>query len=115
MNIPDELSLISLFGCEPKLLDDNLPYRYNEATYDFFNASDERFVVSISPSYSEITIQVYPTNSSEMNTFLQFKNAEDIEILIDNKEEAVMQIKADECLTRINFKPRFNISLVYSD
>lgn len=50
MSIPDELSLLSLFECEPKLLDNNAPYFYNEATYEFNNYSNERFVVNVCPS-----------------------------------------------------------------
>lgn len=41
--MPDEISLLSIFECEPKLSDNNAPYFYNEATYEFSNYSNERF------------------------------------------------------------------------
>ncbi|MBC2579066.1 hypothetical protein [Clostridium sp. DJ247] len=74
MSIPDELSLLSLFGCEPKLLDSNVSFFYNEATYEFNNSTSERFVVSICPSYSDIKIQVYSTDNNELLSLLDFKS-----------------------------------------
>lgn len=51
--IPDDISLISLFECEPTLLDTGVPYFCNEATYKFSNQNNEDFCVSIRPSYNE--------------------------------------------------------------
>lgn len=86
MSIPDEFSLVSLFECEPKLLDNDVPYFYNEATYEFGNFANERFVVRICPSYSDINIQVYAIDSNELSTSLDFKNIDGIEILSDKIE-----------------------------
>ncbi|BCZ47297.1 hypothetical protein psyc5s11_33640 [Clostridium gelidum] len=88
MSIPDELSLLSLFECEPKFSDNNVPYFYNEATYEFSNYANERFVVSICPSYSDIKIQVYSSDNNELLTLLEFKSIDKIEILSDKREES---------------------------
>jgi len=40
MNMPNDLSLLSLVECEPKLLDTHIPYFYNEATYEFCNVEN---------------------------------------------------------------------------
>jgi len=58
MSLPDENSLLSLFECEPKLLDNNVPFFYNETTYEFDNNNHERFLVSICPAYKDIKILV---------------------------------------------------------
>jgi hypothetical protein len=115
MSIPDELSLLSLFECEPKLLDDNIPYFYNEATYEFDNSADERFIVTISPANSDIRIQVHSINGNELTSLLEFRNADEIEILLDDKEESEMLIKTDLYSVRINFKPRFKIFLDFTN
>lgn len=115
MSIPDEFSLLALFECEPKLLDDNVPYFYNEATYEFKNSANERFLVSISPANSDIKIQVYRMDGNELNSLLQFKNADEVEILIDNKEESAIRIQNDRYSVRINFKPRFKIFLDFTN
>jgi hypothetical protein len=111
MNIPDELSLLSLFECEPKLLDSNVPYFYNEATYKFSNYASERFIVSICPSYSDIKIQVYSTNNDELLSLLDFKCVDGMEILSDKREKSKIKIKYEGGSVEIYFKPRFKIFL----
>jgi len=115
MSLPDELSLLSLFECEPELLDENIPFIYNEATYEFSNSAEERFVLSISPSNSDIKIEVYSADRNELISFLDFKNVEGIEILLDKKEESQILIKNELGSVRINFKPRFKIFLDYTN
>lgn len=111
MSMPDELSLLSLFECEPKLLDNNVPYFYNEAIYEFHNYSNERFVVSICPSYSDIKIQVYSVDNNELLSALDFKSVNSIEILSDKRNESKIMIKTEGGSIRIDLKPRFKIFL----
>lgn len=111
MSIPDELSLLSLFECEPKFLDNNIPCFYNEATYEFCNKASERFVVSICPSYSNIKIQVYSDDNNELLSLLDFNSVDRIEILSDKKEESKIVIKTECGLVKVNFKPRFKVFL----
>ncbi|MBE6052905.1 MAG: hypothetical protein E7212_03170 [Clostridium sartagoforme] len=110
MSIPKELSLLSLFECEPKLLDNNVPYYYNEATYEFCNYAREKFVVIICPSYSDIKIQVY-SYDNEILSILDFKSVNRFEILSDKKDESKIEIKTKCSLVEINFKPRFKVFL----
>lgn len=111
MSMPDELSLLSLFECEPQLLDNNIPYFYNEATYEFCNYANERFVVSICPSYSDIKVQVYSNDNNELLSLLDFKSVDGVEILSDKRDESKIVIKAENGLVKINFKPRFKVFL----
>lgn len=111
MSIPDELSLLSLFECEPKLCNNKVPYFYNEAIYEFNNSASERFVVSICPSYSDIKIQVYSADNNELLSLLDFKCVDGIEILSDKKEESKIAIKTEGGLVKVNFKPRFKVFL----
>jgi len=111
MSMPEELSLLSLFECEPKLCDSNVPYFYNEAIYEFNNSAGERFVVSICPSHSDIKIQVYSADNNELLSLLDFKCVDGIEILSDKKEESKIAIKTEGGLVKVNFKPRFKVFL----
>ena len=111
MSMPEELSLLSLFECEPKLSDSNAPYFYNEAIYEFNNSASERFVVSICPSYSDIKIQVYSADNNELLALLDFKCIDGIEIISDKKEESKIAIKTEGGLVKVNFRPRFKVFL----
>ncbi len=42
MKIPDEVELISLFESGPVLLDEVVPFYYNQATYIFSNKNNEQ-------------------------------------------------------------------------
>lgn len=115
MSMPDELSLLSLFECEPKFLDTNIPYFYNKVTYEFCNNASERFVVSICPSYSDIKIQVYSADDDELLSILDFKSVDGIEIISDKKEESKIAIKIKYGLIKLNFKPRFKVFLNFEN
>ena len=111
MTIPNEFSLLSLFECEPNLLDDNIPYFYNEATYEFTNSAKERFIVIISPSYSDIKIQVLDYDTIETISLLDFKNVDKVEIISDKKEQSKIGIKIEYGFIEVSFKPRFKVLL----
>lgn len=111
MSIPDEFALLSLFECEPTLLDSGIPFFYNKATYEFSNSVNERFVVSICPSYSDIKIQVYSTDNNELLSVLDFKKVDEIFIISDKREESKIEIKTEGGFVYINFKPRFKVYL----
>lgn len=109
LNIPDEMSFLSLFECEPFLLDEKIPYYYNQAIYKFRNDNAEVFIVSISPSFGEIRIEVSIEGTNEPISVLELKNIESLEILSDKKYESKLQITSANSIMRINFKPRFKI------
>lgn len=109
MKIPDEISLISLFECEPVLLDDGVPFCYNEATYKFSNQNKENFCISISPSYHEMKVSVALSDSNELISILDIKNIEAIEILSDKKDESKIMITSLNSIMKINFKPKYKI------
>lgn len=115
MKIPDRLALLSLFECEPKLLDENVPFFYNDIIYEFSNYNNERFVVSICPSYSDIKIQVYIVENNELLSTLNFKNVDSIEILADRKDESKIMIKIKNGSIKINFKPRFKVFIDFEN
>lgn len=114
MNIPDEGALLSLFECEPNLLDNTAPFFYNEATYAFTNASDEKFKVTITSANMDIIIQVFQASSNKLNSFLDFKNAKEIKVVKDTKEQSIILIRTDNYSTEIEIKPKFKIHLTYT-
>lgn len=115
MSIPDELSLLSLFECEPKLLDNSVPYFYNEATYEFCNRNGEKFVVTLCPSYPDIKILVYSIGLNELISALDFKSVNSIKILSDKKNESKILIETEGGSIRVNFKPMFKVFLDYAN
>ncbi|MEW9670608.1 hypothetical protein [Ammoniphilus sp. 3BR4] len=114
---PEEHELLSLFECEPKLYDaytENLPFFYNQATYEFSNQT-EHFIVTLSPSYEEVRIQVSDASSNELLTYLDLKRVDKFEIVADKKDHSsvLLTIQNDDTLQtlEIDFKPRFKLIL----
>lgn len=112
MDFPDEMSLLSLFECEPELLDNIVPFYYNTATYKFCNMCNEKFIINISPSYSDIKIQVY-TFDNILISSLDLESVSSVKILSDKRNESSILIKTECASIEIHFKPRFTIILKY--
>ncbi|PAE42783.1 hypothetical protein [Bacillus sp. 7884-1] len=110
---PDEIDLLSLFECEPKLLDTSskdYPFYYNEATYQFSNG-EEDFFVMLSPSYGEVKIQVTKRSSNRLISLLDLKRVDKFEIIADKKDHSsilVTVVNEDSLqMIEIDFKPYF--------
>ncbi|MBU3102219.1 MULTISPECIES: hypothetical protein [Clostridium] len=114
MKIPDEIALMSLFECEPEMLDKGVPFIYNKATYKFSNRNNEQFIVSIAPAYGDIKIQVNIAGTNELLSYLDLENAELIDIISDKKDESKMMITSKNIIIKINFKPKYKISISQS-
>ncbi|MFD4704701.1 hypothetical protein ACFWM3_07515 [Gottfriedia sp. NPDC058432] len=114
-DFPEENDFLSLFECEPKLFDSNtkdLPFYYNQATYQFSN-EEENFVVTVSPSYGDVKIQVTQPNSDRLLSLLELKRVEKFEITADKRDFSsvlLTVINEDSQQTiEIDFKPRFKL------
>ena len=59
-----------LFQCDPILLDEDVPFFYNEAVYDFINEVEERFSVRLQPSSQDLKIEVF--TGEERMAYLDF-------------------------------------------
>ncbi|KRE29647.1 hypothetical protein [Paenibacillus sp. Soil522] len=113
MQIPDEFELLSIFECEPELLDaeiKNLPFIYNQATYRFSN-KNEKFVVTISPSTGQVKVKAEDLRSDEVISYFDLQRVDRLEIVADkqDKSSVIITLCQDEILQtlEINFKPRF--------
>ncbi|XRG77940.1 hypothetical protein V5E38_19280 [Rossellomorea sp. GAMAL-10_SWC] len=114
-DFPEENDFLSMFECEPKLFDSNtkdLPFYYNQATYQFSN-EEEDFVVTVSPSHGEVKIQVTQPNSDRLLSLLELKRVEKFEITADKRDFSsvlLTVINEDSQQTiEIDFKPRFKL------
>ena len=112
---PEENDFLSLFECEPLLLDTNakdVPFYYNEATYQFSNG-EEDFIVTLAPSYGEVKIQVTQRSSNQLLSLLDIKRVDKFEITADQKESSsVLLTVLQEDLRQtieIDFKPKFKL------
>lgn len=112
---PEENELLSLFECEPSFLEapsDSIDFFYNEATYKFSN-QDEDFIVTISPSYSEVKIRVTNRISKNLITYLDLRRVYQFEIIEDKKDSSriLMKVEGDDYLQTIevDFKPNFKL------
>lgn len=110
---PEENDLLSLFECEPTLIDNNskdLPFYYNKAIYRFSNGVED-FIVSLSPSYGEVTIQVTQSTTQRLVSLLDLKRVDKFEIKADKKgySSVLLTVVNEDAqqLIEIDFKPYF--------
>ncbi|MGY3312886.1 hypothetical protein ACV242_001382 [Peribacillus simplex] len=110
---PEEHDFLSLFECEPMLLDTtskDLPFYYNKATYRFSNG-EEDFIVTLSPSYGEVKIQVTHRTSNRLLSLLDLKRVDKFEIKSDKKDHSVVLLTVVnedyQQMIEIDFKPYF--------
>lgn len=111
---PSEIDFLSLFECEPTLLDNlkDYPFYYNEETYKFSN-NEEDFVISISPSYGEVKLQVTKCDSKKLLSLLDLKRVEKFEIKTNKKENSSVLLtvinESTHQTIEIDFKPTFKL------
>jgi len=110
---PEENDFLSLFECEPTLLDTtskDLPFYYNKATYRFSNG-EEAFIVNLSPSYGEVKIQVTQRASKRLLSLLDLKRDDKFEITADKKDHSSVLLTVvneyTQQMIEIDFKPYF--------
>ncbi len=110
---PDEIDFLSLFECEPTFLDTiskDYPFYYNEATYRFSNG-EEDFIVTLSPSYGEVKIQVTNRASNRLLSLLDLKRVEKFDIISDkiNHSSVLLTVINEDSqqMIEIDFKPLF--------
>lgn len=110
---PEENDFLSLFECEPTLLDStskDLPFYYNKATYQFSNG-EEDFIVTLSPSYGEVKIQATQRASNRLLSLLDLKRVDKFEITADKKDHssALLTVVNEDSqqMIEIDFKPYF--------
>ncbi|MEY9869024.1 hypothetical protein ABIE66_004403 [Peribacillus sp. B2I2] len=116
MNVfPDEDDLLSLFECEPTLFDTTekgLPFYYNKATYQFSNG-EEDFIVTLSPSYGEVKIQVTLPTSNKLLSLLDLKRVDKFEIIADKRELSSVLLTVlnedSQQTIEIDFKPKYKL------
>lgn len=110
---PEENDFLSLFEFEPILLDStskDLPFYYNKATYRFSNG-EEDFIVTLSPSYGEVEIQVTQRASNRLLSLLDLKRVDKFEITADKKDHSSVLLTVvnedSQQMIEIYFKPYF--------
>ncbi|MEF2098378.1 hypothetical protein V3595_27815 [Bacillus sp. CFBP9009] len=116
MNIlPEANDFLSLFECEPALFDtteEDLPYYYNKARYQFSNG-EEDYIVTLSPSYGEVKIQVTQMNSNKVLSILNLKRVNKFEITADKRElsSVLLTVLHDDSqqTIEIDFKPKYKL------
>lgn len=106
---PDATDFLSLFQCEPVLLDDEIPFLYNEAVYEFANEKSERFSVRLQPSAPDLKIEVFI--EGDRIAYLDFTGDFSMEILSTQKDSSKLRIKNSTGSAVIHFRPRFKLFL----
>ncbi|WML58098.1 hypothetical protein [Neobacillus sp. PS2-9] len=112
---PEENDFLSLFECEPTLLDNtskDLPFYYNKATYRFSNG-EEDFIVTLSPSYGEVKIQVNQRATKRLLSLLDLKRVDKFEITADKKDHSSVLLTVvnedTQQMIEFEFKPYFKL------
>lgn len=106
---PEANDFLSLFQCEPVLLDDEIPFLYNEAVYEFTNEKSERFSVRLQPSAPDLKIEVFI--EGDRIAYLDFTGDFSMEILSTQKDSSKLRIKNSTGSAVIHFRPRFKLFL----
>jgi hypothetical protein len=87
-----------------------LPFYYNKATYRFSNG-EEDFIVTLSPSYGEVKIQVTQRASNRLLSLLDLKRVDKFEITADKKDHSSVLLTVvnedSQQMIEIDFKPYF--------
>lgn len=86
---------------------------YNRATYRFSNG-EEDFIVTLSPSYGEVKIQVTQRASNQLISIMDLKRVDKFEITADKKDlsSVLLMLLNDDFITQtieIDFKPKFKL------
>lgn len=116
MLIPEDYELLSLFECEPKMLDDNnnIPFYYNEATYNF-SSCKEKFHIVLSPACNEFYLSVSDLDTNKQILSLTLNRVDKLEILSDKKDHSKIGLTVQHQdyiqFIEIEFKPRFTFNL----
>ena len=103
----DALDFSQFFQCDPILLDENVPFFYNEAVYDFINEADERFSVRLQPSNQDLKIEVF--TGEERMAYLDFTGDFSLEILSSQKDFSKLRIKNTTGSAIVHFRPKFKL------
>lgn len=103
----DALDFSQFFQCDPILLDENVPFFYNEAVYDFINEADERFSVRLQPSNQDLKIEVF--TGEERMAYLDFTGDFSLEILSSQRDFSKLRIKNITGSAIVHFRPKFKL------
>lgn len=103
----DALDFSQFFQCDPILLDENVPFFYNEAVYDFINEADERFSVRLQPSNQDLKIEVF--TGEERMAYLDFTGDFSLEILSSQRDFSKLRIKNTTGSAIVHFRPKFKL------
>lgn len=103
----DALDFSQFFQCDPILLDENVPFFYNEAVYDFINEADERFSVRLQPSNQDLKIEVF--TGEERMAYLDFTGDFSLEILSSQRDFSKLRIKNTTGSAIVHFRPEFKL------
>lgn len=103
----DALDFSQFFQCDPILLDENVPFFYNEAVYDFINEADERFSVRLQPSNQDLKIEVF--TGEERMAYLDFTGDFSLEILSSQRDFSKLRIKNTIGSAIVHFRPKFKL------
>lgn len=105
----DSSDFLELFQCEPILLDDDVPFYYNEAVYEFVNEQGEQIMVKLQPSASDLKIEVL--ERGDRVAYLDFTGDFSLEILSNQKDASKIRIKDRVGSAMIHFRPRYKLFL----
>ncbi len=105
----DELDLLTFFECEPKRLDEDIPWPYNDFAYEF-RRGGRSISFSVAPAYKDVRIiikdgqsVVYELNSMGVEDIVYEKHADHEVLLIDvnERDRLVLTLKPEISISHI--------------
>ncbi len=108
----DELDLMTFFECDPKLLDPEDPWFYNDASYNY-RKNDDSIIFSLAPSARDVRI----IHTIDDVLVFEFNSMEilDVVYFIDESCNEWLTVQISECSKIvISLKPHIKIILNYN-
>lgn len=97
----EELDLLTFFECEPTMLDDGIPWPYNDFAYEY--RSDEQSIsFAIAPAYKDVRIilkvgesVVYELNAVRISdvVYEKLSGGETLIVDVDERNRLVLSLK----------------------
>ncbi len=101
-----EYELLEFFGVEPQLVDHDIPWTYNDATYHL-EMPDVATTFTVSPSYGDVTLVI--RRGAEEIVHFSARQVDDIRLVADANYEALQIDLGKNGQVTVRIRPTFEL------
>ena len=107
-----ELDLLTFFECEPELQDDDVPWVYNDALYQF-SAGDYSISCAVAPSYKDVRL-IFKNNEETLYE-LNAVGVDDVKYHNDGGRETLEIVIKGSNRLWLHLKPAISVAQVLKE